>query len=156
MPSGFTSKVKSIDSNYTSVNEAFAPQSVTITLEDEIDISRGDMIVRKNNLPEQSQDVDMMICWLNAKPMQMNGKYAIKHTSRDARCVVKELKYKMNLSTLQRDTENQTLGMNDIGRISIRTTTPLFFDSYRQNRATGSIILIDEATNETVGAGMIV
>lgn len=156
MPSGFSSKVKSIDSNYTSVEEAFAPQSVTITLEDEIDISRGDMIVRKNNMPEQSQDVDMMICWLNAKPLQINGKYAIKHTSRDARCVVKELKYKMNISTLQRDTENQTLGMNDIGRISIRTTSPLCFDSYRRNRFTGSIILIDEATNETVGAGMIV
>ena len=156
MPSGFTSKVKSIDSDYKSVDEAFAPQSVTITLEDEIDISRGDMICRKNNTPEQSQDVDMMICWLNAKPLQINGKYAIKHTSRDARCVVKELKYKMNISTLQRDTENQTLGMNDIGRISIRTTVPLCFDSYRKNRVTGSIILIDEATNETVGAGMIV
>jgi sulfate adenylyltransferase subunit 1 len=130
--------------------------SVTMTLEDEIDISRGDMIVRENNQPEISQDVDMMVCWFNAKPLQPNGKYMLKHTSRDARCVVKEIAYKMDINTLHRIEDDKVIRMNDIGRIKIRTTVPLFFDKYRTNRYTGSVILIDEGTNETVGAGMIV
>lgn len=156
LPSGFTSKIKSIDLFGQPVEEAFSPMSVTMTLEDEIDISRGDMIVRENNQPEISQDVDMMVCWFNAKPLQLNGKYAIKHTSRDAKCVVKEIAYKMDINTLHRIEDDKVLRMNDIGRIKIRTTVPLFFDKYRTNRYTGSVILIDEGTNETVGAGMIV
>jgi len=155
LPSGFTSSIKSIDTFDGAVDEAFAPMSVTLTLEDEIDISRGDMIVRENNQPEVSQDVDLMICWMSNKPLQARGKYAIKHTSADARCVVKDIKYKIDINTLHRLEDEQNIGMNDIGRISIRTTKPLFFDSYKRNRITGSVILIDEATHETVGAGMI-
>lgn len=156
LPSGFSSKIKSIDTYDGSLEQAFPPQSVCITLEDDIDISRGDMIVRKNNKPELSQDIDLMICWFNEKPLQLNGKYALKHTTRDARCVIKDIKYKMNINTLQRVADDKEIKMNDIAKISIRTTVPLMFDGYHRNRVTGSLILIDEATNETVGAGMIV
>ena len=156
LPSGLTSKIKAVTTMDGELEEAFAPMSVTITLEDDIDISRGDMIVRTGNMPEPNQDVEAMVCWLNVKPLQLNGKYAIKHTSRDARCVVKEVAYKMDINTLSRNEEDRTLGMNDIGKIKLRTTAPLMADKYHRNRITGSIILIDEATNETVGAGMIV
>ncbi|MEI7803088.1 MAG: sulfate adenylyltransferase subunit CysN [Bacteroidota bacterium] len=156
LPSGFSSKIKSIDTFEGTLAEAFAPMSVCISLEDDIDISRGDMIVRKNNKPEISQDVDLMICWMNEKPLQLNGKYAFKHTTREARCVIKDVKYKMDISTMSRLADDKNLSKNDIGRITIRTTVPIMYDSYRKNRITGSIILIDEATNETVGAGMIV
>lgn len=156
LPSGFGSKIKSIDTLDGPIDEAFAPMSVTLTLEDDIDISRGDMIVRENNVPEISQDIDIMVCWLNAKPLQLNGKYALKHTTKDVRCIVKDVKYRMNINTLHRDEEDKTIKMNDIGRITLRTTSPLFFDEYTKNRITGSVILIDEATNVTVGAGMIV
>ena len=155
LPSGFTSKVKSIDTFDGPIEEAFAPMSVTITLEDDIDISRGDMIVRQNNVPDTEQDIDVMICWLNSKPLQVRGKYAIKHTTKDVRCIVKEVKYKMNINTLHRDSDDNEIKMNDIARISLRTTSPLFKDEYTRNRITGSLILIDEATNVTVGAGMI-
>lgn len=155
LPSGFSSKIKSIDTYEGALDQAFPPQSVCITLEDDVDISRGDMIVKRNNKPEVSQDIDLMICWLNEKPLQLNGKYALKHTTRDARCVIKEVKYKMDINTLQRITDDKNIKMNDIAKISIRTTVPLLFDSYRRNRVTGSLILIDEVTNETVGAGMI-
>jgi sulfate adenylyltransferase subunit 1 len=156
LPSGFSSKIKSIDSFGQNLQMAHTPQSVTITLEDEIDISRGDMIVRENNQPKSAQDIDMMICWLNERPMQIRGKYALKHTSSDVRCMITDVKYKIDINTLDRNTEDKTIGMNDIGRISMRTTKPLHFDSYRKNRITGSVILIDESTNETVCAGMIV
>ena len=156
LPSGFTSKIKSIDTMDGSVNEAFAPMSVCMTLEDEIDISRGDMIVRENNSPNVKQDLDLMVCWMNEKKMIPRGKYGIKHTSKDARCIIKEVKYKMNINNLHRIEDDKDIGLNDIARISIRTTAPLFFDEYRRNRNTGSIILIDEATNETVAAGMII
>ena len=156
LPSGFSSRIKSIDFYKESLEMAYAPQSVTITLEDEIDISRGDMIVRENNVPVVSQDVDVMICWLNEKPMMARGKYAIKHTTNDARCMIKDVRYKININTLDRDKDDKQVGLNDIARITLRTTKPLYYDSYRKNRVTGSLILIDEATNETVGAGMIV
>jgi sulfate adenylyltransferase subunit 1 len=156
LPSGFTTKVKSIDTLGGEIPEAFPPMSVTITLEDEIDISRGDMIVRENNQPQVSQDVDLMVCWFNPKPLQLNGKYIVKHTTRDARCVVKEITYKMDINSLHRLEDDKQIGMNDIARIRIRTTIPLFYDKYSRNRITGSLILVDEATNETVGAGMIV
>jgi len=155
LPSGFSSTIKSIDTLDGSIEEAFAPMSVTITLDDEIDISRGDMIVRENNQPTVAQDLDVMICWLNEKKLQLKGKYAIKHTSSDARCIIKDIKYKVDINTLHRLEEDKDIEMNDIARISIRTTKPLFFDSYKRNRYTGSVILIDEMTNETVGAGMI-
>ena len=156
LPSGFTSKIKSIVTIDGDLQEAFAPQSVTITLEDEIDISRGDMIVRENNVPQVEQEFDVMLCWMNEKKLIPRGKYILRHTSKECKCIVKETKYKLNINTLQRITDDVEIGLNDIGRVSIRTTVPLFFDSYRKNRITGSIILVDEATNETVAAGMIV
>lgn len=156
LPSGFTSKVRSIDTMDGSIDEAFAPMSVCMTLEDDIDISRGDMIVRENNSPKAEQDLDLMVCWMNEKKMIPRGKYSIKHTSKDARCIIKDVKYKMNINNLHRIEDDKEIGLNDIARISIRTTTPLFFDEYRRNRNTGSVILIDEATNETVAAGMII
>src|SRR5690606_19726670 len=124
--------------------------------EDDIDISRGDMIVRQNNKPQAEQDIDVMICWMHDRPLQANGKYAVKHTSRDARCMIKEIKYKVDINTLHRLEDDKHIGMNDIARISIRTTNPLFIDRYNRNRVTGSLVLIDESTNETVGAGMII
>ena len=156
LPSGFTSKIKSIDTFDGEIEQAFSPMSVCMTLEDDIDISRGDMIVRENNQPIIEQDVDLMICWMNERKMIPRGKYTIRHTSQTARCIIKDVKYKMDINTLHRNEEDKEIGLNDIGRISIRTTKPLFFDSYRRNRNTGSIILVDEATNETVAAGMII
>ncbi|MBL8009973.1 MAG: sulfate adenylyltransferase subunit CysN [Flavobacteriales bacterium] len=155
LPSGFQSAIKSIHIGERAVDECFAPQSAVLTLNDEIDISRGDMLVSPNNMPETSQDVDVMLCWFNERPLQPGGKYALKHTSRDARCMVKEVKYKMDISTLHK-AEDPTIRMNDIGRVQLRTTVPLHFDTYSRNRYTGSLILIDEGTNETVAAGMIV
>ena len=156
LPSGFTSKIKSIDTFDGEVEEAFSPMSVCMTLEDDIDISRGDMLVRENNKPTVEQDIDVMICWMNEKKMIPRGKYTIRHTSQTARCIIKEVKYKMDVNTLHRLEDEKEIGLNDIGRITVRTTKPLFFDSYRRNRNTGSIILVDEATNETVAAGMII
>jgi sulfate adenylyltransferase subunit 1 len=156
LPSGFMSKIKSIDTFNGEVEEAFSPMSVCITLEDNIDISRGDMLVRENNKPTVDQDIDVMICWMNEKKMIPGGKYTVRHTSQTARCIIKEVKYKMDINSLHRNEEDREIGLNDIGRITIRTTKPLFFDSYTRNRNTGSIILVDEATNETVAAGMII
>lgn len=156
LPSGFSSKIKSIDTFSGSLDEAFAPQSVTLTLEDDVDVSRGDMIVREGNVPEITQDIELMVCWLNPKKIQEGGKYALKHTTRDARCIVKQIKYKLNINTLHRNEEDKEVGMNDIARITLRTTVPLFIDKYSRNRATGSLILIDEGTHETVAAGMII
>jgi sulfate adenylyltransferase subunit 1 len=130
--------------------------SVTILLEDDIDISRGDMIVRENNLPSTGQDFDVMLCWLSERKLQLNGKYNIKHTTKDARCVIKDIRYKVDINSLHRNEDEKQIGLNDIARVSLRTTTPFFFDKYKMNRITGSIILIDEGTNETVGAGMII
>ena len=156
LPSGFTSKIKSIDTFNGEIEEAFAPMSVAMTLEDDIDISRGDMIVRENNKPEVSQDIEAMICWMGDSPLKEKGKYALKHTSKDARCMVKEIKYKVDINTLHRDEADKFISSNDIARVTLRTTSPLFIDQYSRNRNTGSLILIDEATNNTVGAGMII
>jgi len=156
LPSGFTSKIKSIDTFDGPIEEAFSPMSVCMTLEDNIDISRGDMLVRENNKPNIEQDIDVMICWMHEKKLIPRGKYTIRHTSQTARCIIKEIQYKMDINTLHRMEDDKEIGLNDIGRITIRTTKPLFFDSYKRNRNTGSIILIDEATNETVAAGMII
>jgi sulfate adenylyltransferase subunit 1 len=156
LPSGFSSRIKSIEMIDGPLDEAYPPMSVTMTLEDNIDISRGDMIVKPNNQPKVGQDIEMMICWLNEKKLQPGGKYTIRHTTKEARCVVKDIRYKVNINTLHRIEDDNTIGLNDIGRILIRTTAPLFYDSYSKNRSTGSVILIDEFTNETVGAGMII
>ncbi|MBX9851154.1 MAG: sulfate adenylyltransferase subunit CysN [Cytophagaceae bacterium] len=156
LPSGFTTKIKSIETMNGQVSEAFPPMSVTMTLEDNIDISRGDMLVKPNNQPKVAQDLELMVCWLNEKKLQPNGKYTIRHTTKEAKCIVKDVRYKVNINTLHRIEDDRTIGLNDIGRILIRTTSPLFNDSYQKNRSTGSVILIDEFTNETVGAGMII
>jgi sulfate adenylyltransferase subunit 1 len=156
LPSGFQSKIAKIDSMDGELEEAYPPLSVTLLLEDDLDLSRGEMIVRENNQPNIDQDIELMICWFSDKPMQLNGKYTLFHTTREARCVIKEIRYKLNINTLHRDQEDLKIGMNDIARIAIRTTKPLFFDSYRKNRITGSVILIDEGTNATVAAGMII
>ncbi|MCW9706028.1 sulfate adenylyltransferase subunit CysN [Fodinibius salsisoli] len=155
LPSGFTSTIDTVETYENEEEEVFAPMSVTMTLEDDIDISRGDMIAKPDNQPTVGQDIDLMVCWLNKEPLKPNGKYAIKHTTKDARCIIKEVKYKVNINTLHRVEGDKEIGLNDIGRIHIRTTEPLFYDSYKRNRATGSVIIIDEYTNETVGAGMI-
>jgi sulfate adenylyltransferase subunit 1 len=155
LPSGFTSTIKEIDLAGNKISEAFAPMSVTMTLEDEIDITRGDMIVRENNIPQTGQDIDIMLCWLNDKPLNLNSSYILRHSTQEVRGFVKNMRYKIDISTLRRLENEGTLGMNDIGRVLLRTTKPLIFDSYRRNRSTGSLVLIDEGTNETVGAGMI-
>lgn len=156
LPSGYTSRITSVELNGEELEEAFAPMSIVMTLEDDIDISRGDMIVRPGNQPRVEQDLDIMMCWLNIKPMTPGGKYAIKHTTNESRAMVKEVVYKVNINTLQREEGDKDIRMNDIARIRLRTTKPLMMDSYRKNRITGSVILIDEGTNETVAAGMIV
>tara|TARA_B100001250_G_scaffold9849_2_gene8559 strand:- start:5047 stop:6378 length:1332 start_codon:yes stop_codon:yes gene_type:complete len=155
LPSGLKSKIKSIDTFEGSIEQAFSPMSVCITLTDDIDISRGDMLVRENNKPIIAQDLDVMICWMNEKKMTIGGKYTLRHTSQTVRCVIKEVKYKMDINSLHRLENQQEIGLNDIARVVIRTTKTLFYDHYNRNRNTGSIILIDEATNETVAAGMI-
>lgn len=157
LPSGFSSEITKIVGPSGEQDIAFPPQSVTLLLNDDIDISRGDMIVKENNKPEVGQDIDLMICWFdNLKPLALRGKYAIKHTSQDARCVVKEIRYKLDINTLSRNQEDLTIKMNDIARIQIRTTKPIFTDAYRKNRITGSVIIIDESTNNTVAAGMVI
>ena len=155
LPSGFSSKIKAIDSFDGPLQEAFAPMSVTLTLEDDIDISRGDMIVRPNNQPEPSQDLDVMLCWLNQRGPMPGAKYTIRHTSNEARCMIKNILYKVDINTLHRMEDDKDIKANDIARVQIRTTKPLLIDAYNDNRNTGSIILVDEATNETVAAGMI-
>ena len=157
MPSGFQSRVKGIHDIHGDVPEAFAPMSVTVTLEDEIDISRGDMIVKQNNPPQSSQQIEAMICWFSSEAnLEERGRYTLRHTTNDVKCLVKELKYKMDINTLHKLKEDREVRLNDIARVSLQTSAPLHFDRYRRNRATGSFILIDEQTNNTVAAGMIV
>lgn len=156
LPSGFTSKIKQIDSYEGELDEAYPPMSVTVQLEDELDLSRGDMIVRENNRPEVGQDLEVMVCWFNDRPMRLRGKYTLMHTTQEVRCIIKDIRYKLDINSLHRMQDDKEINMNDICRVVMRTTKPLFYDAYRKNRITGSIILIDEATNETVGAGMII
>ncbi|AUS05846.1 sulfate adenylyltransferase subunit 1 [Pseudotamlana carrageenivorans] len=156
MPSGFTSKIKTIDTLDGKLDEAFAPMSVSITLEDDIDISRGDMIVRSKNQPDASQDIEVMLCWLHNDTAKPRAKYSIRHTSNDQKAMIKEIIYKIDIETLDRITDDSALKMNDISKVKIRTTKPLMVDSYRENRTTGSFILVDDATNETVAAGMVI
>ncbi|SHI67165.1 sulfate adenylyltransferase subunit 1 [Mesonia phycicola] len=156
LPSGFTSKVKGIHTLDGDLEEAFAPMSVAITLQDDIDVSRGDMIVKTNNQPEAKQDVEAMLCWLNTDEAKPRAKYTIMHTSNEQKAIIKEVVYKIDINTYDRNKEDKSLKMNDIGRVKLRTTKPLMTDDYRENRITGSIILIDESTNETVAAGMII
>ncbi len=155
LPSGMTSKIAAIDLFDKEVTEAFPPMSVTVRLEDDVDVSRGDMICRPQNAPKPSQDIDAMVCWMTTEPLRPRQKLAIKHTTRSGRALVKDIQYRLDVNTLHRDQETKELGINEIGRVQLRTTVPLLCDPYSKNRTTGSFILIDEATGVTVGAGMI-
>ena len=155
LPSGLTSRIKSIETFDGPIAEAFPPMSVTMTLEDDIDISRGDMIVKNNNQPEVGQDIDVLMCWMSAKPPRPGAKYYLKSTTREVMAIIKEVIYKIDINTMQRLEKDEDIRMNDMARVKMRTTRPLIFDEYRRNRITGSLILIDEATNETVAAGTI-
>jgi bifunctional enzyme CysN/CysC len=155
LPSGLPSRIKAIDTADGEIEAAYPPMSVTVRLEDEVDVSRGDMISRPHNQPEATQDIDAMICWMDSTPMRVGAKYAIKHTTRTARALVKDIRYELDINTLHRTQSPESLALNSIGRIVLRTTQPLLVDPYRRNRWTGSFILIDEATNSTVGAGFI-
>jgi sulfate adenylyltransferase subunit 1 len=156
LPSGFTSVIKSIDLNGESIDEAFSPMSVTMTLEDEIDISRGDMLVRENNIPQVGQDIEVLVTWMSQKSLQSRTKVIIKHTTNECLAMVKDIKYKIDINTLHRIEGVQAIEMNDIARLSIRSSKPLFYDVYKKNRQTGSLIIIDEQTNKTIGAAMII
>ena len=156
MPSGFTSKIKSIDTLEGELKEAYAPMSVSITLADDIDVSRGDMIVKANNKPEAVQEFDAMFCWLHNEPARPRTKYTILHNTNEQKAMIKNVLYKIDIDTYNRDSDDKEIKMNDIGRITVRTTRPLMVDGYRDNRITGSFILIDDSTHETVAAGMIV
>ena len=156
LPSGLPSTIAAIETFDGPVDEAFPPMSVTIRLTDDIDVSRGDMICRVNNRPTVAQDVDAMVCWMSeSATLTPRTKLAIKHTTRSARVMVKDLQYRLDINTLHRDEDADRLDLNEIGRVTMRVTQPLFVDEYRRNRETGSFILIDEATDNTVGAGMI-
>ncbi len=155
LPSGFESRIASIDTADGPVEEAFPPMSVTVRLEDDLDVSRGDMICRPNNAPAPIQDVDAMVCWMSDTPLVPGQQLSVKHTTRTARALVRELQYRIDVNTLHRDEQAESLRLNDIGRVRLRTTLPLFVDSYRRNRTTGGFILIDESTNRTVAAGMV-
>ncbi|MGN0063349.1 MAG: sulfate adenylyltransferase subunit CysN [Nocardioides sp.] len=155
LPSGMTSTIESIDLFDSEVDQAFPPMSVTVRLTDDVDVSRGDMIARVNNAPKPSQDIDAMVCWMTNEPLRPRQKLAIKHTTRSGRALVKDIQYRLDINTLHRDQETKELGLNEIGRVQLRTTVPLLCDPYSKNRTTGSFILIDEATGVTVGAGMI-
>jgi sulfate adenylyltransferase subunit 1 len=155
LPAGIKSRIRMIDTFNGPVDEAFPPMSVTLLLDDDIDISRGDLIAGMASLPKSASEFDCMICWMNPRPLQINSKYALKHNTRDVRCLISHIDFVLNINTLEQVHERTSLAMNEIGRIHVRTTKPLFFDPYTTNRQTGSLILIDEATNETVAAGMI-
>jgi bifunctional enzyme CysN/CysC len=155
LPSGFTSTITAIDGPRGPVDEAFPSMSVVLRLADDLDIGRGDMICRPHNQPTIAQDLDATVCWMVDRPLTAGAKYAIKQTTRSARALVKDLQYRLDINTLHRDETATSLTMNEIGRVTLRTTTPFMFDTYRRNRTTGSFILVDEATNTTAGAGMI-
>jgi sulfate adenylyltransferase subunit 1 len=155
LPSGFTTRIKTITTMKDNVSEAFSPMSVAMTLEDEIDISRGDMLAKPNNIPTATQDLEVMLCWFHEKPLLLGGRYFLRHTTRDCKALIKEVRYKIDINTLHKNQKDLNLGMNEIGRVKLRTTVPLFADPYSINRNTGGLILIDPETNNTVGAGMI-
>ena len=156
LPSGFTSKIKSILQSEKEVDEAFYPQSVTILLEDEIDVSRGDMLVKPNNQPNISQDLDARICWFSGtKKLAQGTKCLFRHTTKEAQAIVSAINYKVDVNTLRKNEEDLEFSMNDVGRVKLRVSQPIFYDTYRRNRNTGSFILVDPFTNETLAAGML-
>ena len=156
LPSGFTSKIKNIDLFGESIDEAFAPMSINLTLEDEIDVSRGDMVVRENNIPQVGQDLEVLVTWMSQTPLSEKKKVVIKHTTNECLAIIKQIKYSIDINTLHRIEDVNCIEMNDIARISIRSSKLIFYDSYKKNRQTGSLIIIDNETNETIGAAMII
>ncbi|MAP16835.1 MAG: sulfate adenylyltransferase [Verrucomicrobiales bacterium] len=155
LPSGFTSEIESIHTADGPMDEVFAPFSCSLLLKDDIDVSRGDMIVKINNPPNRGQDIEAMLCWFSDKKMMIRGKYSLRHTTKEVKAIVNDLQYKININTLRKIEDDKEFEMNEIGRVSIRTSAPIYFDSYENNRTTGSFILVDDMTNETVAAGMI-
>ena len=155
LPSGLTTRIQEIYGLGRPVPEAYSPMTAVITLEDDLDISRGDLLAKPTNLPQVSQDLEAMVCWFGEKKLQPGGRYLLRQTTREVRCLVKEVRYKVNIETLHRCENDREIGMNDIGRLRLRATAPLCFDGYKRNRATGSLILVDEFTDRTVAAGMI-
>ncbi len=156
LPSGIETTLEAIDTMTGTLEQAFPPQSVSFRLAHDIDISRGDMIVPADQKPKIGQEVDLMVCWLSEKPMMLGGKYTIRHTTSELRGIIRALKYKVNINNLEENRDDQSVGLNEIARITLKTSKPIFYDSYKENHITGSIIIIDEATNNTVGAGMII
>jgi sulfate adenylyltransferase subunit 1 len=155
MPQQQRTVIESIDFFQQSLDQAFPPMSVAIRIRDDIDISRGDMFVKEGNLPSVTQDITAMVCWMSERPLQLNGKYALKHTTKDVRCVIRDVLYKVNVNNLHQNHEDRHVTLNEIACVSLRTTQPLLIDPYKRNRKTGSLILIDEGTNNTVGVGMV-
>jgi bifunctional enzyme CysN/CysC len=156
LPSGFTTTIRSIETFDGSLDEATPPMSVVVTLEDDVDVSRGDMLCRPHNQPHASQDLDAMVAWMSeVAPLKVGAKYAIKHTTRWGKAMVRDVQYRLDVNTLHRDESTESLSLNEIGRVRLRSTTPFFFDEYRRNRETGSFVLVDESSNVTLGAGMI-
>jgi bifunctional enzyme CysN/CysC len=156
LPSGLTTSIAAIDNADGPVAEAFAPMAITLRLADDVDVSRGDMICRVRNRPHVGQDLEAMLCWLtHHRDLHAGAKLAVKHTTRWGRALIKHLQYRLDINTLHRDEQASALTLNEIGRVSLRTTVPLFFDEYRRNHTTGSFILVDETTNNTVAAGTI-
>ncbi|PVX50865.1 sulfate adenylyltransferase subunit 1 [Balneicella halophila] len=155
LPSGRTSEITSVHLMDKELPLASAPQSVSMTLKDDLDISRGDMIVGVESEPKSAKEITVMLCWMNERPLQVRGKYTLRHTTNEVRALVSSVNYKMDINRLEKDFEDKTIEMNDIAEVSLKMTQPIFIDSYKQNRITGSLILVDESTNETVAAGMI-
>ena len=155
LPSGLSTTITRIEQAGRAIEAAFPPMSVTLHLADDLDIGRGDMLCRPNNQPTVGQDLDAMVCWMSDRPLAINGRYALKHTTRWTRAVVTDVLYRLDVNTGHRDASTPTMKLNELGRIRIRTTTPIIHDSYKQNRVTGSFVLVDEATHATVAAGMM-
>jgi bifunctional enzyme CysN/CysC len=156
LPSGLTTTIRRIDTAAGPVPEAFPPMSVTLLLEDDLDVSRGDMFCRPHNQPQSTQDIEAMVCWMtDARVLAAQGRLLVKHTTRTVKTIVRDLQYRLDVNTLHRDETASELGLNEIGRVTLRLTQPLFCDPYARNRMTGGLILIDEATSATVGAAMI-
>jgi sulfate adenylyltransferase subunit 1 (EFTu-like GTPase family) len=155
LPSGRTTRIAGIDTYEGEIEEAYPPLSVTLRLEDDVDVSRGDMICRPQNRATEAKEIEAMVCWMSERPLSPSGRYRIKHTSRTALAKVDQVVYRIDVNSLHRDQEADGLALNEIGRLRLRLSAPLLVDQYRRNRATGSFILIDESTNDTVGAGMV-
>ena len=156
LPSGLTTVIQRIDGAHGPVSEAFPPMSVTVLLADDLDVSRGDMLCRPHNQPAAAQNIEAMVCWMSdTRPLTEGSRLIVKHTTRTVKAIVRDLQYRLDVNTLHRDEHAAQLGLNEIGRVTLRTTQPLFADPYGRNRMTGGLILIDEGTSATVGAAMI-